>query len=317
MRRRGGCLKKKRSRDLANDTIKEYLNYDIKQLRKILGPDSKDLDFFEEALQWPHKPQATLDAEWDFLCSEYAKLTGSGKNHDGVEVPSMSDLCHYIGDWALKYADMGTNIPTSTGTPPTSPPYWARNQILLFADNGKICTRQFKQELEDELFYLIHYANKETDEESMFKALMKVEEVARWLFFAGDELLPMMDYIMEEHEKRLRRGLIQEQQTPFCDLLFESIQGKNASRISIQKHLEQMKDFVSQCEKIKQRDFSWALQTSTLYNKLPIVSPPAQTNSPAHANPSNKKKISFYAIFFILGMCVVLFGTAYMQYVLT
>jgi len=324
MRRRDGCLKKKRSRDLTHDNInKEYLNHDIKQLRKILGPNSKDLDFFEEALQWPHKPQATLDAEWELLCSEYAKLTGSSKNHDGVEVPSMSDLCYYIGDWALKYADMGTNIPTSNGEPPTSHPYWARNQVLLFADNGKICPRLFKQELEDELFSLIHYANKETEEENIFNALMKVEEVVRWFFFAGDEWLPMMmDYVVEEYEKRLRRGLMQEQPTPFCDLLYEIIRGKNVARIPLQELLILMKDFVNQCEKIKHRDFSWAPHTSTFYNKLPVVSPPVHKNDNHQQINKNggshisKKKRYLYAVFFILGICMVLFAATYRHYVL-
>jgi len=301
---------------LTQETFNPNLSHDIKQLRRILGPGSKDLDFFEEALQWPHKPQATLDAEWDFLCSEYAKLTGSSKNYDGVEVPSMSDLCYYIGDWALKYADMGTNIPTCTGSPPNCHPYWARNQVLLHADNGKICPMIFKQELEDELFYMIHYGYKETDEDRIFKELTKAEEVVRWLFFAGDEWIPvMMEYILEDYEKRLRRGLIQEQATPFSDLLYDMVKGKDVSRVSMEEHLALIKDFVKQCEKVKHREFSWIRHKSTLYNKLPTTSPPKPKKILSKHDTGFVQRSSLYGVIFVFGICVVLLAATYPRYV--
>lgn len=42
-------------------------------------------------------------------------------------------------------------------------------------------------------------------------------------FFAGNDLAQTFEYVCEEYEKRLRRGLVQVQTTPFSDLLYKII----------------------------------------------------------------------------------------------
>jgi len=287
--------KRKSAENIYSNAIsnKEFIVHDHKLLQKILGPESEHLDYLEDNLPWPLKPQADLDAEWDVLCDEYSKLTGSRNNNDGTEIPSIADLCYYIGDWALKYVGMGNNIPTQTGTPPTCAPYWARNQVLLFADNGKVCPPQFKLDLEDEIFFLLHHANKVVDDEedenkedsmassSKNIALEKVEIVVRYFFFAGKDLHKMFEFIYEEYEKRLRRGLIGVHQTTlFCDLFCNMVFSCNGDFIKNPRdHLNKIKNFVVECEKLKTRSFFWPPQSCSFYEKLPLTDSGDNTNS--------------------------------------
>ena len=37
----------------------------------------------------------------------------------------------------IRYAEMGNTMPTTSGKTPVLPPYWAKNQVLLYADNGR------------------------------------------------------------------------------------------------------------------------------------------------------------------------------------
>ncbi len=60
---------------------------------------------------------------------------------------------------AKRYAEMASNIPTQSGKPPVMHSYWAKNQILLYADNGTVCPPDFKQEMDNEVFYLLHSVN--------------------------------------------------------------------------------------------------------------------------------------------------------------
>jgi len=301
--------KRKKNGDLLNynssNNIKEFILHDHKLLQKILGPDSKDLDYLEDHLPWPIKPQADLDAEWDTLCDEYSKLTGSRVNNDGAQIPSMADLCYYIGDWALKYVGTGNNIPTASGEPATCLPYWSRNQVLLYANSNKVCPPQFKQELDDEIFYLLHLAHKdyESDDDNEDNnnsttkniALEKVEILVRYFFFAGRDLSSTFDFISEEYEKRLRRGLVAVQQTPFCDLFCTMVFSCNGHFIkNPQEHLNKIKSFVVECEKLQNREFSWPPENPTFYEKLPLTDKEHNINSTNIINVSinNQDKIS-------------------------
>lgn len=62
----------------------------------------------------------------------------------------------------IRYAEMGNTMPTTSGKTPVLPPYWAKNQVLMYADNGKVCPPEFKKEMDDELFYLLHSTNVES-----------------------------------------------------------------------------------------------------------------------------------------------------------
>ncbi len=44
-----------------------------------------------------------------------------------------------------------------------------------------------------------------------------------FFFAAGSDLAQIFDYVCEEYERRLRRGLLREQNTPFCDLLYSMV----------------------------------------------------------------------------------------------
>lgn len=60
---------------------------------------------------------------------------------------------------------MGTTMPTASGKTPTLPAYWAKSQVLLYADNGRVCPVEFKQELDDEIFCLLHSSNSSSGSE--------------------------------------------------------------------------------------------------------------------------------------------------------
>lgn len=51
-------------------------------------------------------------------------------------------------------------------------------------------------------------------------------------FFAGSDLAQTFEYVCEEYEKRLRRGLVQVQTTPFCDLLYKIVCGSPTSPLN-------------------------------------------------------------------------------------
>lgn len=256
----------------------EVVKHDLERLRKILGP-CKDLEELEEVLTWPQKAQAELDAEWLLLCNEYTKLTGLNQPMDGIEVPSMSDLCYFIGDWAVKYVEMGNTIPTTSGKTPVLPPYWAKNQVYLFADNGHVCPQEFKQELDDEVFCLLHSTNIEgVDDTDVIK---KLEAVMKYFFFAGKDLAQTFEYVCEEYEKRLRRGLIQVQTTPFSDLLYKitEIEKKDKKETTQSQQIELVKAFVLECELLKGRHFTWGLKNATFDLRLPSCHPPPSSLS--------------------------------------
>jgi len=272
-----------------NSLLTNEFKHDLERLRKILGP-CKDIDELEEVLTWPQKAQAEKDAEWLLLCNEYAKLTGSTQPMDGIEIPSMADLCYYIGDWALKYAEMGTTIPTASGKTPSLPPYWSKNQVLLYADNGRVCPSEFKQEMDDEVFYLLHSINidssinggnsgssegsDESDQEILYPEIIrKLEAVMKYFFFAGDDLAQTFEYVCEEYEKRLRRGLLQVQTTPFSDLLYK-ITDSGLKQVTQSQQIELVKSFVVECELLKSRDFQWGLKNATFDLRLPSCLPP-------------------------------------------
>jgi len=247
----------------------EVVKHDLERLRKILGP-CKDIEELEEVLTWPQKAQAEQDAEWLALCNEYSKLTGGMQHMDGVEVPSMSDLCYYIGDWAIKYAEMGNTIPTMSGKTPLLPPYWAKNQVLLFADNGRVCPHEFKCEMDDELLFLLHSAN--IDEQNDTIVMRKMEVVMKVFFFAEKDLAQIFEYVCEEYEKRLRRGLLQGQSTPFCDLLYKIVEAEKD--FSLSRQIELVKSFVVECEELKGRHFAWGLTNASFDVRLPSCLPP-------------------------------------------
>jgi len=248
----------------------EYVKHDLERLRKILGP-CKDIEELEEVLTWPQKAQAELDAEWSLLCNEYTKLTGETQPMDGTEVPSMSDLCYYIGDWAIKYAEMGNTMPTTSGKTPVLPPYWAKNQVLLYADNGRLCPPEFKKEMDDEVFYLLHTTNVEGQDDNDIK---KLETVMKYFFFAGKDLARTFECVCEEYEKRLRRGLMQVKPTPFSDLLYKMTNLNKDTQLSQMEKIELVKSFVVECEELRGRQFDWGLKNATFDLRLPSCSPP-------------------------------------------
>lgn len=87
-----------------------------------------------------------------------------------------------------RYAEMGNTIPTSSGKTPLLAPYWAKNQVLLFADNGRVCPLEFKQEMDDELLFLLHSAN--IDEENDSIVMRKLEACSSFLCLTN--LLPLI-----------------------------------------------------------------------------------------------------------------------------
>jgi len=300
------------------------VKHDLERLRKILGP-CKDIEELEEVLTWPQKAQAEQDTEWLALCNEYTKLTGGTQHMDGVEVPSMYDVCYYIGDWALKYAEMGNTIPTSSGKTPLLPPYWAKNQVLLFADNGRVCPNEFKQEMDDELLFLLHSAN--IDEQNDTVVMRKLEVVMKIFFFAGKDLAQIFEYVCEEYEKRLRRGLLQGQSTPFCDLLYKIVQPEKGIPLTLNQQIEMVKSFVSECEALKGRHFEWSLSNSTFDVRLPSTLPPPtdinKTSSvipilslPTHIVPLRqwhklKGMLMVFAAAFSMIMCITMLINLY------
>lgn len=299
----------------------EVVKHDLERLRKILGP-CKDIEELEEALTWPQKAQAEQDAEWLALCNEYTKLTGGTTHMDGMEVPSMYDLCYYIGDWAIKYAEMGNTIPTMSGKTPLLPPYWAKNQVILFADNGRVCPREFKHEMDDELLFLLHSAN--IDDSNDPAVMKKMEVVMKVFFFAGKDLAQIFEYVCEEYEKRLRRGLLQGQSTPFCDLLFSIVELEKD--LTLSRQIELVKSFVVECEAMKGRHFSWGLTNATFDLRLPsclpppidICSPKNTSQNMQHIVPLRqchklKGMIKVFAAAFSMIMCITMLINYYVN----
>lgn len=296
----------------------EVVKHDLERLRKILGP-CKDIEELEEVLTWPQKAQAEQDAEWLTLCNEYTKTTGVTQCNDGVEVPSVSDLCYYIGDWAIKYAEMGNTMPTTSGKPSLAPPYWAKNQIMLHADNGRVCPLEFKQEMDDELMYLLHSAN--IDDQNDTIVMKKMEVVMKTFFFAGKDLAQIFEYVCEEYEKRLRRGLLQGQNTPFCDLLYKMVE--TSKQLTMSQQIEQVKQFVSECEELKGRHFQWGLKNATLELRLPSCTPPNVEISfpsplPTHTVPFRswhklKGMAKVFAAAFSMVLCITFVVSVYVN----
>lgn len=295
----------------------EVVKHDLERLRKILGP-CKDIEELEEVLTWPQKAQAEQDAEWLALCNEYTKLTGGTQHMDGVEVPSMYDVCYYIGDWAIKYAEMGNTIPTTSGKTPLLPPYWAKNQVLLYADNGKVCPYEFKQEMDDELLYLLHSAN--IDEQNDIVIMKKMEVVMKIFFFAGKDLGQMFEYVCEEYEKRLRRGLLKEQSTPFCDLLYKIVE--TGKQTSVSQQLELVKSFVVECEAMKGRHYAWGIKNTAFDIRLPsCLHPPSNacsSTAPTTLVPLRKWQklkgmITIFAAAFSMVLCITMVINLYVN----
>jgi len=247
------------------------VKHDLERLRKILGP-CKDIEELEEVLTWPQKAEAEQDAEWLALCNEYSKLTGGTQPMDGIEAPSMSDVIYFIGDWSLKYAEMGSTIQTASGKTPLLAPYWAKNQVTLFADNGRVCPNEFKQEMDDELLFLLHSANIDEQNDTIF--MRKLEVVMKVFFFAKKDLAQIFEYVCEEYEKRLRRGLLQGQSTPFCDLLYKIVQPEKQISLTLHQQVDMVKSFVCECESLKGRHFEWGLPNATFDLRLPSTLPP-------------------------------------------
>jgi hypothetical protein len=74
---------------------------------------------------------------------------------------------------------MGNTIPTKSGNTPNLPPYWAKNQVLLFADNCKVCPPEFKKEMDDEVIYLLHSTNIDGSDDDL---VIKKLEVCNFFF---------------------------------------------------------------------------------------------------------------------------------------
>eukprot|EP01111_Echinosteliopsis_oligospora_P011835 TRINITY_DN3992_c0_g1_i1.p1 TRINITY_DN3992_c0_g1~~TRINITY_DN3992_c0_g1_i1.p1 ORF type:complete len:382 (-),score=115.53 TRINITY_DN3992_c0_g1_i1:36-1181(-) len=278
--------------------VKEHLLLDLNRLRKILGPcRTEDLDDLQETLTWPHKPEPELDAEWTSLCSDYSKLTGSDANSDGLEKPSISDVCYYINHWAVKFAEVGNALPTDSGLLPKSLPHWAKNQVLLYADNGKLCPPCFKEELDHELFYLLHHANslnledEEGEDDDEYDPenhiyIDKVKVMLQFFFFGGKDITQVFSYLYEEYEKRLRRGLISEQTTPFVDLFYERA---NNFRTGKRHLIDEVKSFVIECEKMMGRSFEWnaPLKQSAFKDLLPTRVSSTSSSSSSSSPPDS------------------------------
>eukprot|EP01114_Cavostelium_apophysatum_P023182 TRINITY_DN8656_c0_g1_i1.p1 TRINITY_DN8656_c0_g1~~TRINITY_DN8656_c0_g1_i1.p1 ORF type:complete len:274 (-),score=19.54 TRINITY_DN8656_c0_g1_i1:126-947(-) len=167
-------------------------------------------------------PRTHLDDEWEMLCIAGKNVTGASTNSDGLEVPSLADICYSLDDWAWKYADMSLEIPLPYPRRcPQLPPYWGMNQSKLFSCYGTVCPLPVKKQIESEIELIVSQAPNKRD--------LSLESLAPFLcfFFAisgpyGERGLQIYKkWIEKQHSygKGNPFGKNPATSTPFCDMI--------------------------------------------------------------------------------------------------